>query len=271
MTGHPARDLADLERRARKRFGQHFLVAEDTARSIVRASRVGAGDRVVEIGPGLGMLTGRLLEAGPEVVAVEVDADLAAHLGARHPGLRLVQADARRVDWGALLPGAGWVCVANLPYNVGTRLTLAMLSAPRTFDRLVLMLQREVVDRMAAPAGDRARGSLSVAVQARARVRRLMRVPPGAFHPPPKVDSAVVELVLEPRLRAEEYDAFERAVRAGFRSPRKMLRRSLKTAYGPIAEAALDAAGVDATARPAELTHEEWQALAQALVGTAKP
>ncbi|MEL6347197.1 MAG: rRNA adenine dimethyltransferase family protein, partial [Myxococcota bacterium] len=119
---HPAQILKTLEGRARKRFGQHFLASEGVVDNIVRLAAVDEGSRVLEIGPGLGVMTEKLLETGAEVVAVELDRDLAAYLRGRFPTLRLIEGDAAKQDWSTLLPGGGWRCVSNLPYNVGTRL-----------------------------------------------------------------------------------------------------------------------------------------------------
>ena len=271
---HPATLLHQLEAHARRRFGQHFLASPAAVERIVALAGIGPGSRVLEIGPGLGVLTEALLEAGASVVAVEIDRDLAHALGERlheavsRGALRVVTADALAVDLAELLPGSGWICAANLPYNVGTRILVRLVDMPGTFSRLVLMLQQEVVGRVVAPVGARDRGSLSVFAQSRAEARVGLRLPPGAFHPPPRVDSAVVVLELRPApatggAPVVDFDALVRAV---FAAPRKTLRRVLVDRYGaaPV-EAALAAAGVEPSLRPALLDAPTLGRLALAL------
>jgi len=244
---------------ARKRFGQHFLVSDSVIARIVEAAGLSAGDPVLEIGPGPGVLTVALLRAGAEVTAVELDRDLADYLRVALPQLHLVQADAARTDLDALLPAPGWRCVSNLPYNVGTRILLRLLMHQPPAERLVLMLQREVAERLLAPPGDRHRGSLTVAVQARARVERVCRVPAGAFRPPPRVESAVIALFPTP---VEQVPPdLDEVLRAGFSAPRKTLRNNLVHAWGAGAEALLAAAEVDPGLRPAALDLDAWARL----------
>ncbi|MDG1480516.1 MAG: 16S rRNA (adenine(1518)-N(6)/adenine(1519)-N(6))-dimethyltransferase RsmA [Myxococcota bacterium] len=264
----PAALLRQLQGTARKRFGQHFLTSAPTVQRIVRTSGVGEGSRVLEVGPGLGVLTEALLAVGAEVTAVELDRDLAAFLRERHTTLNLIEADAVKVDWPTVLPGAGWRCVANLPYNVGTRLVTTMVVLPDTFDRLVVMLQREVAERMVAPAGSRKRGSLSVHMEAFSEARIAIRVPPGAFHPPPKVDSAVIEVRLRevPLIGSASIKQFERVNRAAFSAPRKTLRNALRTAFSaPIVKNGLEEAGVDGSVRASTLTAAQVSRLAEVL------
>ena len=263
---HPAELLKRLEQRAKKRFGQHFLTSSSIVRQIVAASGVGAESRVLEIGPGLGVLTEALLAEGADVTAIELDRDMAGFVRDRLPEVRLIEADGARVDFSAVLDGDGWACVSNLPYNAGTRMITRMLDEPKTFSRLVVMVQREVAELLVAPAGDRKRGSLSVFTQARATARICIRVPPGAFHPPPKVHSAVVDMRLhdEPQLGGVAEDVFDTLVRALFVQPRKTSRNNLSAAYGrSAADAALAATELDGTRRPATLSLEEIVALAR--------
>lgn len=270
MSTHPSHLLRELQGRARKRFGQHFLASPGILNRIVAGAEVGEGSRVVEIGPGLGALTETLLDAGCSVLAVELDRDLAAFLRERLEDrpLTLVEADAAKVDWATLLDGDGWVCVANLPYNVGTTITTRLLQHPGKLTHLVLMLQKEVAMRMVAPPGARNRGSLSVFVEARAAGRTVVKVPPGAFHPPPKVDSAVIRLDLyaEPQTDGVDPDHLERVVKAGFAQPRKAVRNPLSRRWprAGVTEA-LAAAGLKTSVRPAELTLADWIAVARAL------
>ncbi len=267
MTG-PAQLLKALEGRARKRFGQHFLASIGVVQKIVRVSEVGAGDKVLEVGPGLGVLTEALVGAGAEVTAIELDRDLIDFLTERLPSVRLIEGDATEVDLDAALQGERHRVVANLPYNVGTRIITGMLARPDLFDRLVVMVQKEVAQRLVAPVGDKKRGSLSVYVQARAQAKIRIKVPPGAFHPPPKVHSAVVELKLHPEARTGGVDVahFDHVVRVACSAPRKTVRNALRSQFPAEAtDAALESAGIDGRARASTLDLEDFHRLAEAL------
>ena len=262
---HPSVLLRRLEQRARRRFGQNFLVQAGVQERIASLTGAGAGDRVLEVGPGLGGLTRALLKRGAAVTAVEVDRDLAAYLAEELPELDLHTLDATKADWAELCPGEGWLACANLPYNVATPIVTRLVADAPRFRRLVLMFQREVAERLVAGPGTKKRGSLSVWTQVHADARIALRLPPGAFHPPPKVDSAVV--VLEPRVPQLGVDAehFRTVVRAGFSQRRKTLENALSTQF-PKALAREVVAQVVGSGRRAEtLTNEEWIALARAL------
>jgi 16S rRNA (adenine1518-N6/adenine1519-N6)-dimethyltransferase len=271
MSHRPTEDprglLRQLEQRARRRFGQHFLTDRGVVRRMVRGARVEAGDRVVEIGPGLGILTEELLGAGVQLTAVELDRDLAAYVRERFDTVRLVEGDAARVDWAEVCPGEGWAVVANLPYNVGTTLVMQLVRQPERFRSITVMLQLEVVQRMMASPGSKAYGALSVQVQARANPRFVLKLPPGAFHPPPKVDSAVVHLEIHPTPRTGEADAatLDKVVRASFAHRRKTLRNSLSASWGKErTDAVLEAAGIDGARRGEQLSLDEFIGLAEA-------
>lgn len=262
---HPAARLRELETRARRRFGQNFLVSPEMVDRIALAAGVGPNDRVLEIGPGLGILTDRLKASGAEVRCIEIDRDLAAALRDTWDDLHLVEADAMKVDFREVCPGSGWKVVANLPYNVATPLLLKLLACPDTFASMVLMFQREVGDRILAGADESPRGSLSVQVQARAKVRPVLHLPPGAFHPPPKVHSVVLgfELFPEPDFGGVDAKTFDRVVRLGFQHRRKTLLNSLSSGMDKDrALAACEAAGVDPRRRAETLTTAEWRKLA---------
>lgn len=264
----PKSVLRELEQRARKRFGQHFLARRDIVERIVRAARVQPGDRVLEIGPGLGLLTEALLAAGALVTAVEVDDDLHAHLAATFPSVRLVHADATSVDWASLCEGGGWKVVANLPYNVGTGLVLDLAALPEVFSQITVMLQAEVVARFVASPSTKAYGALTVQLAARGRARALFPVPPTCFVPPPKVHSTVVHLDLHaaPEVGAATPRQFDRVVRAAFSQRRKTLRNSLGALFGrEQAEAGLLSAGIDPGARAESVDLAGFRALAGAL------
>jgi 16S rRNA (adenine1518-N6/adenine1519-N6)-dimethyltransferase len=260
--------LAELEQRARKRFGQHFLTDSGVVERIVRGARVGTGDRVVEVGPGLGILTRGLLAAGAKLTAVELDRDLAAYIRTTYPEVELVEADAARVHWASILPGDGWRMVANLPYNVGTTVVMDALRLPATFKSVTVMLQLEVVQRFCATSGDGVYGALSVEAAVRAKPTFLTTVPPDRFHPQPKVQSAVVRLDLydTPQVGDSTPEHFDRVVRAAFGQRRKTLHNAVGSVFGrECAAEALVAAGIDPGLRAERLPLDGFRALAAAL------
>lgn len=255
--------------RPRKRFGQHFLHDPGVIDRIMAAIRPLPGQRLVEIGPGLGALTIPLLQAAGELDAVELDRDLPELLQARCQGigtLRLYQADALTFNF-ATLRGAGsrLRMVGNLPYNIATPLLFHLLTqAPHLHD-LHFMLQREVAERMAAGPGDAAYGRLSVMIQYRCRVEALFTVGPGAFQPPPKVQSAVVRLVPRETSPVAVHDEarFAEVVRRAFAQRRKTLRNSLREVLDATQ---IKAAGIEPGVRPETLDLAAFAALSNAWV-----
>lgn len=244
----------------RKRFGQHFLDSPGIVAKIVAAIDPRPGDAMVEIGPGLGALTEPLLARLPHLHAIEIDRDIVARLRARHPPERLTvhEADVLEFDF-ATLPVPLRI-VGNLPYNISTPILFRLAGqAPRLRD-MHFMLQREVVDRMVARPSTPEYGRLSVMLQVRFAMTRLFDVPPGAFRPPPKVDSAVVRMV--PRSDAPECDAaaLARVVTAAFSRRRKTLRNALA---GAVRDDALASLGLDPQLRPENLTVEDYVALSR--------
>lgn len=256
---HPRERLRELEQRARRRFGQNFLVSDAIADNIVAAALLRPGERVLEIGPGLGVLTRALLRAGGRVTAVELDRDLAAALREDLPDLGLIEGDALRVE----LPEVDRV-VANLPYNVATPLLLRLL--PRRLP-MALMFQREVADRLCALPGSKDYGSLTVVTQLWSRPEILVELGPGAFHPPPKIRSAVVGFrPREPDFGGVSPEVFEKVLRAGFSARRKTLQNALSPLFGrETATAALAQAGIDAARRAETVDVAGWRSLAAAL------
>jgi 16S rRNA (adenine1518-N6/adenine1519-N6)-dimethyltransferase len=253
-------------------LGQNFLCDRGTVDKIVRLAGIGPGDGVVEIGPGLGSLTTGLLEAGADVVAVEVDRYLLPALAeatepwADQPGtrldrrLRIVRADAREVAWDELLDAGPWTVVANLPYNIATPLILDLLAAEPRLTRWLVMVQREAGQRLTAEPGSRVYGIPSVLVAYWAESRLVGTIRPEVFLPRPKVDSVLVRIDRSPHPRVEaDHDRLTTLVRTGFGQRRKMLRRSLA---GLVDEATIERAGIDPTSRPEELSIEDWARLA---------
>jgi 16S rRNA (adenine1518-N6/adenine1519-N6)-dimethyltransferase len=253
---------------ARKRQSQNHLVDAAVLEEIVALAAVAPGRRVLEIGPGLGILTGALLAGGASVTAVEVDARLADHLRGRFAmpvagELKLVEADVLDVAVIELIQPP-YDVVANLPYHITSPVLHHLLAEEPRPERFVLMVQREVAERIAAPPG--AMSYLSVFVQYHARVRVALRVPASAFEPAPKVESAVLVGETQPRVLApEQEERLWRLVQAGFRERRKMLHNVLPRQLQHIPrerfDVALAAAGIAPDRRPQTLSVEDWLGL----------
>jgi 16S rRNA (adenine1518-N6/adenine1519-N6)-dimethyltransferase len=246
-------------------LGQNFVADPNTVRRVVRLAGVGPGDHVVEIGPGLGSLTLALAETGAKVTAVEIDRHvlpvLHAVVGDR---ARIVEGDALHLDWSMVLGSDAkerWALVANLPYNVAVPLVLELLAKVPQIERMLVMVQLEVGERLAAKVGDPAYGIPSVKRAWWADAAVVGRVPPTVFVPQPRVDSALVRLDRRPEPHEASRERVFRLVEAGFGQRRKMLRRSLATEVAPVAFAA---AGVRPEARAEELSLEDWLRLAAA-------
>ena len=255
----------------RKRFGQHFLHDPGVLARIVAAISPKPEDRIVEIGPGEGALTLPLLRKAGHLTAIELDRDLIEPLRDKARGvgdLSIVNADALTVDFSALAQHSKIRLVGNLPYNISTPILFHCLDHAAAVDDMHFMLQKEVVDRMAAAPGSKVYGRLSVMLQLRCTVEPLLHVPPGAFRPPPKVDSAVVRLVPLPAQQLPDVDLalVEKLVRAAFGQRRK----TLSNALSELASAAeIDAAGLDPRARAEQLAPAAYVALARVLAARA--
>jgi 16S rRNA (adenine1518-N6/adenine1519-N6)-dimethyltransferase len=259
--------LRDYGVKPSRSLGQNFVVDPNTVRRIARLAEVGPGDQVLEIGAGLGSLTLALVETGAEVHALEVDRYLIEPLrsvvGAHHVTVHHV--DALKADYETILNGRATVVVANLPYNVATPLVLHLLESQPLIRRMLVMVQKEVGERLVAHAGDEAYGAVSLRVQYFADAKVVGKVSPSVFLPAPKVDSVLVSMVRRERVRVDpalvsEDDLFS-LIRTAFGQRRKMLRRSLASWTS---EGVFERAGVAETRRPEELTLEEFAALAAA-------
>jgi 16S rRNA (adenine1518-N6/adenine1519-N6)-dimethyltransferase len=262
----------------KRSLGQNFLVDPNTARRVVTLAALPPGTPVLEIGPGLGSLTLALLAAGHDVVALELDQQLAAVLESvlataeRGDHARVERGDAMTVDLEALLGAASpaWACVSNLPYNVAVPVVVRLLEEAPSVDRILVMVQREVGERLAAGPGDEQYGAVSVKVAYYAAADVVGLVPPTVFVPRPKVDSALVRLerrAAPPVTVPSAADLFT-LVRAGFGQRRKMLRRSLVPVLGDRTVAVLTGAGIAPTARAESLGLDEWAAVARAAAET---
>jgi len=248
----------------RKRFGQHFLHDREVVQRIVEAVAPAAGDRLVEIGPGEGVLSGPLLEAAGRLDVVEIDRDLARGLRERGDWagrMTVHETDALRFDFRPLAPERPLRMVGNLPYNISTPLLFHLLEQRECIRDMHFMLQREVVDRIVAAPGSGTYGRLSVMIQAHCEAQSLFRVAAGAFRPPPQVESAVVRL--RPRTQsivpAGRETAFAAIVHDAFTARRKTLRNALRNR---LAAAQIKSAGIDPGVRAETLTVNEFAALA---------
>ena len=261
-------------RRSARSLGQHFLTDRRVLARILEAADISSDDTVVEVGPGRGILTRRLVEQARRVIAVEIDADLASVLAPKldnPPNLTVLEADARTAD---IDPAGPYKLVANLPYYAANPIVRRFLEMDRPPTRMVIMVQREVAKSMTSPPGKMT--LLSVAVRFYGSPRLVCTVPPRAFRPPPKVHSAVVsiDVLPEARVRVDDESRFFQLVRAGFAAPRKQLRNSLAQGLGVTgAEAAaiLDRAALDHRRRPGTLTVEEWIHLYNSLSSDEMP
>jgi 16S rRNA (adenine1518-N6/adenine1519-N6)-dimethyltransferase len=262
--------LADIGRHPRQSLGQNFVADANTVRRIVRLADLPPGEPVVEVGAGLGSLTLALAESGARVVAIEIDGDLVPLLRRQvEPlGVRVVHADAMRLDWDAVLgdePGP-WHLVANLPYNIATPLVADLLDDVPRIATMLVMVQREVAQRMVARAGDPAYGLPSVKISYWAAARMVGHVPSTVFVPQPKVESSLVRIVRResPATDADPAVLFALA-RAGFGQRRKMLRRALA---GRVTPEQFAAAGIAPESRAEELSVEAWGRLAAAVAAS---
>ncbi len=252
-----------MQHRPRKRFGQHFLHDPRIIGRIIAAIAPKPGQHLVEIGPGLGAITLPLLEQAKSLTAVELDRDVIPHLesAARDKGeLRIVQGDALEVALAPLAAGGKIRLVGNLPYNVSTPLLFHFLDQADCVQDMHFMLQKEVVQRMAAKPGGKEYGRLTVMLASRCKVEPLFNIGPGAFRPPPKVDSAFVRLTpyASPPFPIHDRSRYAQIVTQAFSHRRKTLKNAVA---GLLDEAAIVAAGIDPTTRPETLSAADFARL----------
>ena len=256
------------QHRARKRFGQNFLIDHGIIRDIVRAVHPHKDDVIVEIGPGKGAITELLADACDNLSVIELDRDLVPWLKVKfekHPNFQLFQADALQFDFAQLVKNNRPLrIVGNLPYNISTPLIFHLLTYSTQVRDMHFMLQKEVVKRMAAQAGDSAYGRLGIMVQYYCAVENLFEVPPTSFDPPPKVDSAIVRLIPHERLpyKANNVKTLENLVNVAFQQRRKTLRNALKQLLSP---EIIEQLPIDTAARAEEITLSEYVATSNLL------
>jgi 16S rRNA (adenine1518-N6/adenine1519-N6)-dimethyltransferase len=266
--------------RATKRFGQNFLTDSRIINGIVENLSPRAGETIVEIGPGKGALTAVLLERDAKVIAIELDKNLVPLLQERfskYSNFKLLHADALEVNFcEEALPQEQIKIVANLPYNISTAILQRLISQRACLDEMVLMLQKEVVERIQAPAGSRDRGYLSVLIEAYCETEKLFDVAPGAFQPRPKVWSSVIKLKFRPELPVDvkNEELLWSVVSAGFMQKRKTILNNLRNATSALGEVikrnggasiVLCRAGVELQRRAESLTLDEWARITRAL------
>ncbi|WP_303720973.1 16S rRNA (adenine(1518)-N(6)/adenine(1519)-N(6))-dimethyltransferase RsmA [Malonomonas rubra] len=257
--------------RTKKRFGQHFLHDRSVIGKIVTAAKLSSELEVVEIGPGLGVLTDQLLPLARHVHVMEIDRDLIERLNARQDNRLSVHAgDVLKTPWLQLLPNPPYTLVANLPYNISSQIVFKLLEHRKLFQRMVLMFQREVGERLVAKPGGKDYGILSVLCQLWYDIDVVTLVKPGAFNPPPKVDSIVLHFqpLLVPRVDPVDEQFFRKVVKAAFTQRRKTLRNSLQANGFNIADInyALAAAGIDPGCRGETLSLKDFSNLAKYLL-----
>lgn len=268
-------------RRPRPRFAQHFLVAREVTEAIAELVRPAAGEVVVEIGPGRGALTEALLAVVDRLVAVEIDRDLVALLRTRRGAgtLDLIEGDILQIDLREVLraaDGCRLLMVGNLPYNITAPLIFHLLAHADCISRAIVMVQREVAQRLVASPGSKDYSLLSVLVALHAKAELRLQVERDCFRPVPAVDSSVVELRFAPKIRyaVQDVNGFDRLVRRAFGQRRKMLRNSLlglNPAGGrPWLDEVGQQAGIELTRRPEELSIEEFIRLSDACSGLGK-
>jgi 16S rRNA (adenine1518-N6/adenine1519-N6)-dimethyltransferase len=263
-----------------KRLGQHFLRDQRTIQRIIEALAPKAGETIVEIGPGTGALTSVLVERAGQVIAVEFDKKLAPVLTERFsasPNFKLVMADALTTDFcREIRPAHSARIVANLPYNISTAILQHLIAQRVCLTEMVLMLQKEVVERLLAPAGTSDRGFISVLVEAYCEAEKLFDIAPGAFRPPPKVWSSVMRLKFRPQINADVADEklLWATVSAGFAQKRKTILNNLRHAPGRLQERlksnggasiVLCKAEVELSRRAETLTLDEWGRIVRAM------
>ncbi len=273
----PAADPREVLRKhglwAKKSWGQNFLVDRRALEEIVRASGATAEDVVIEIGAGLGTVTAALAERAGRVIAIERDRDMVAVLREElggDPRVEIAEANALTFDYAAVTAGAGKkpIVVGNLPYQIASPLLFRLLDARASLARAVVMVQKEMADRIVAAPGSKTYGALSVMVQMAGAPRIAWKLAPGAFHPPPKVASAVlaIDLCAGTRVPVADEPRFSAVVHAAFGQRRKTLRNALRSIAAPEAiEQAFATLGLDGDRRGETLSVEEFARLADAL------
>jgi 16S rRNA (adenine1518-N6/adenine1519-N6)-dimethyltransferase len=250
----------------KKSFGQHFLKDSTVVDQIIAAANIQPNELVIEVGPGAGALTGQLVELGSELVLIESDRDLIPKLSSKFGKATLIQADAAEVDYDAIVHDRPWVFVSNLPYNAGNAILETVLQSKNLPRRFVIMVQKEVGERMMAKPGEMS--VLSVAMQLYCDIESICVVGPEAFSPPPKVDSIVLRFTPHSEILPPTPESVISLAKIGFSHRRKQLRQTLaqaNVAKLDVIDAALAKIGAEKTVRPQELSIAQWRELREIL------
>ena len=256
------------EHRARKRFGQNFLIDTNIIERIIESLNPGKQDSLIEIGPGQGALTDKLVERSGHLDVIEIDRDLAQEFSSRYENadnFTLHNTDVLKFDFNSLLPTQnGYRVIGNLPYNISTPLLFHLFACKHLFNDMVFMLQLEVVDRLAASPGNKNYGRLSIMAQYHCEVEKLFQVPPTAFRPQPKVNSAIVRLKpwKQPPCTTVDPAQLEILVRTAFSQRRKTVQNSLKKILD---KSQFEALSIDGSRRPETLSLEEYVTICNSL------
>lgn len=250
--------------KARKRFGQNFLIDQNIISRIASAVNPGSDDRIIEIGPGRGAITEKFYSAPGELTLIEIDRDLAAQLAERFPNARLITDDVMQIEMDTLYPDQRIRIVGNLPYNISTPLLFRLLTSNASIRDMHFMLQLEVVNRMAAQPSTKAYGRLSVMTQLHCHVEKLFDVPPEAFSPRPKVRSAIVRLMPHRTPINIDHGVVEGLLIQAFSARRKTIRNAFQ---GLLTVEDIQSLGLDASLRPENLSVEDYVACAN-LIGS---
>ena len=274
------KELSEYGLSPRKRLGQHFLIDRNILDKVIRTAGVNKEDVVLEVGPGLGEMTLALAQKAGKVIAVEIDSKLVEILRKKMsdlPNVKIIFGNILRVYFGSLfcLAGKPLKDVANLPYQISTPLLFRFIESRKFFSSLTLMLQREVVERMISPPGVKGYGALSIFIQMVSHPSIQFFIKPSAFFPPPKVESAVVQIVWRDDLmvKAEDEDWFKKVVKASFSHRRKTLINSLKhsgLSLPPLPEKKMEAIGIDPQRRPETLSLNEFVHLSEVLMDNGR-
>jgi len=260
----PSKELSSLGKHPQKKLGQNFLVDQKVIADLIEAGNVTHEDIIVEIGPGLGALTKVLGEKAKKVIAIEADRELATNLREQKiKNVSVIAGDALQVDWDITVKD-GYKIIANIPYSITSPLLQKVFHLDKKPSIMVLLVQKEMAERLSAPAGDNDRGFMTVLTEANATVKIIRKVQPGSFYPMPGVESAIILVTPLEKTRME--DIYWPAIEAGFRHKRQTLANSLKndlTWPKSEAEASLEKMGLTKLARPAELSFEQWVELSR--------
>lgn len=278
----PSEIMRQLNKFPNKLLGQHFLTDDKVLTDILEASKLEPEDTVVEIGPGLGVLTAALAGRVKRVIAIEADRELAENLRDKWSNVTVITGDALRIDWTVTLDDPStrqgslrvapesYKIVANIPYSITSPLLRKIFLLAKKPTAVVLLIQKEVAERLAAQPGDSSRGFLTLLTEANATIKKIRTVKPGSFYPLPKVDSSVV--VITPLAASRQEEIFWPAVEAGFRHKRQTLANSLKDLMidKATSEKMLTELGLNPMIRPAELSLDDWMGLSKKVVEATK-